>query len=94
LAQGDPAAVKEAKAILAGAGLGEEAIAAQTLRAQLPVIETLDNLIARAEARRTALLRELDRRRDVIERRQREIQDIETAEMKQLPSPGETNGQE
>jgi hypothetical protein len=92
LARRDPAAVKEAKATLAGVGLDEEAIAAQTLRALLPVIETIENLIARAEARRHALLRELDRRRDVIERRQREMQEIESAHMKQLPSPGETDG--
>jgi hypothetical protein len=64
--------VKEVNEILKQAGLGEEAIAAQTLAAELDTFEKIDRMIMQTEARRHVVLREIDRRRDVLARRLRE----------------------
>ncbi len=63
-----PETVKEVNEILRQAGLGEEAIAAQTLAAKLDTFEKIDRMIMQTEARRHVVLREIDRRRDVLAR--------------------------
>jgi hypothetical protein len=68
----NPETVKEVNEILRQAGLGEEAIAAQTLAAKLDTFEKIDRMIMQTEARRHLVLREIDRRRDVLARRLRE----------------------
>jgi hypothetical protein len=68
----NPETVKEVNEILRQAGLGEEAIAAQTLAAELDTFEKIDRMIMQTEARRHVVLREIDRRRDVLARRLRE----------------------
>jgi hypothetical protein len=68
----NPETVKEVNEILRQAGLGEEAIAAQTLAAELDTFEKIDRMIMQTEARRHLVLREIDRRRDVLARRLRE----------------------
>ena len=71
-AQRNRETVKEVNEILRQAGLGEEAIAAQTLAAELDTFEKIDRMIMQTEARRHLVLREIDRRRDVLARRLRE----------------------
>jgi hypothetical protein len=88
-AKREPKAVEEVDRVLAKAGIDQQAIAAHMLREELPTVEKIENLIARAEARRHAILREFDRRRDVIESRLRNIAEgVEDAEFKELPSRG------
>jgi hypothetical protein len=64
--------IKQVNALLAQAGLDQEAIAAQTLAVKLDTFERIDRLIMQSEARRTMFLREIDRHRDVVARRLRE----------------------
>jgi hypothetical protein len=59
----DPAAVAEAQARLAAAGLGVEAVMAQTLRLHLAEIEGVDRMLRSAEARRNTALHEIERHR-------------------------------
>jgi hypothetical protein len=61
-------AVKEVKLLLAEAGLDERAIIAQTLAVKIREVEAIDFLITRAEARRIAVTREIERHREVIGR--------------------------
>jgi phosphopantothenate synthetase len=87
-AKRDPATIKQVNSMLEKAGFDEETIVAQTIRAELPILETMDNMIARAEARGHVILREFNRRRETIERRLRSISErIEDAEFEELPSP-------
>jgi hypothetical protein len=87
-AQRDLEAVARVNALLAQAGLGPEAIAAQTLVAHLDAFERIDHMIMQTEARRNMVLREIDRHRDVLARRLREISaTIEDAEFTQLAPP-------
>ena len=71
-ARRNPETVKKVNEILSQAGLGEEAITAQTLAAELDTFEKIDRMIMQTEARRHVVLREIDRRRDVLARRLRE----------------------
>lgn len=87
-AKRDPAAVKEVSRLLAKAGIDPDAIGAQTLRVELPTIESIDTLIARAEARRHVTLREMDRRRELADRRSNGASEaISNAPIKQLEGP-------
>jgi hypothetical protein len=87
-ARRDLEAVARINALLAQAGLGQDAIAAQTLRVHLDEIERIDHMIMQTEARRNMVLREIDRHRDVLARRLREISaTIEDAEFKQIAAP-------
>jgi hypothetical protein len=70
---GEPEAVKEVKQILGRAGLDKESIAAQTLAVNCDVFEKIDRMIMQTEARRHVVLREIDRRRDALARRLREV---------------------
>ena len=67
LAQGwfarDPAAVAEVEARLADAGLGIDAVMAQTLRLHLAEYEGMDRMLRSAEARRDAALLAIERHR-------------------------------
>jgi hypothetical protein len=88
-AKREPKAVQEVDRVLAKAGIDQQAIAAHTLLAELPTLEKIENMIARAEARRHAILREFDRRREVIEKRLGGIAEaVQDAEFKELPSRG------
>lgn len=72
-AQGDGTTRKFVTATLKNAGLDEEAIYAQTFAAKLDTFEKIDRMIMQTEARRNMVLREVDRHRDVIARRLREV---------------------
>jgi hypothetical protein len=84
-ARGERDAIKEVERLLKQAGLGQDAIAAETLVANLGVFEKIDGMVMRAEARRNVVLRELGRRRDVAARRLRELaNEIEEAELREI----------
>lgn len=81
----EPAAVREVKALLERAGLNEAAITGQTLATKIETIERVDRLIAQSEARRNAVLREVERRREMVARRLREAANvIEDAEFREI----------
>ncbi len=87
-ARRDQGAVKEVNALLKRAGLDQEAIVAHTLEVKLDVIEKIDRMIMQAEARRNAILREVDRHRDVVARRLRDASAvIEDAEFTEIAPP-------
>jgi hypothetical protein len=65
--------VEEVNKILASAGLSTDSILAQTFSTKLDEIERMEHLIARAEARRNAALRELDRHRQTLGRTVRRV---------------------
>src|ERR1700760_1543441 len=58
-ARRNPETVKKVNEILSQAGLGEEAITAQTLAAELDTFEKIDRMIMQTEARRHVVLREV-----------------------------------
>ena len=87
-ARREPETVKAVEKLLKQAGLGPEAIAGETLAANIDTFDHIDAMIMRAEARRNTVLREIERRRDVLARRLREAaQVIEGAEFSRLPAP-------
>ena len=59
----DQGAIKRVDKLLASAGLTMDAVMAQTLSISLDDIERIDRMIATAEVRRNAILREVDRHR-------------------------------
>jgi hypothetical protein len=77
----DGKSVRKVNALLEQAGLDQESVAAQTLAVKLDTFERIDRMITQTEARRVMILREIDRHRDVLARRLREISaTIEDAE--------------
>jgi hypothetical protein len=83
-AKADPKTRKEVDKILSDLGLDSEAVMAQTLAIRLDDIERIDHLTMQAETRRNAALREIDRRRGVIDRLQTILDDAEEAEFEQI----------
>jgi hypothetical protein len=80
--------VERVDEVLRQAGIDKEAIDAHTLRAELSMLQQIENLIAHGEARRHIILRELDRRRDMSETRSRSAPTrIEDAKFKELGPP-------
>jgi hypothetical protein len=59
----DQNAIKRADKLLASAGLTMDSVMAQTLSVNLDDVERIDRMIATAEVRRNAILRELERHR-------------------------------
>jgi hypothetical protein len=73
-----PSAIKRVEKMLASADLSIDAIMAQTLSIKLDDIERIDRMIAVAEARHNAILREIDRHREVLSQNlRRAVQDVE-----------------
>jgi hypothetical protein len=69
------------------AGLGIDAVMAQTLALNLAEVERIDRLISVAEARRNATLREIARHRDTLAQKLlRAVQQLETNELPALES--------
>src|SRR5262245_38647915 len=76
-------AVKQVDELLASAGFTMDAVMAQALSLKLDAIERIDRMIATAEGRRNAILRELDRHRTTWgQNLRRTVQEIEEAEIK------------
>jgi len=67
----EPATVEFIDKLLAAAGRNFHSLTAQALAQELDCIERIDRLITNAENRRDASLREIDRRRAVLEQKLR-----------------------
>lgn len=81
----DKAAVKEVDRRLKQAGLDREAITAHTFALNLGTLERIEGMRVQAEARRTVILREIDRHRSVVAQRLREIaSEVEDAEYREI----------
>jgi hypothetical protein len=79
----EPSAVKQVDKVLASAGLALDAVMAETLSFKIDDIERIDRMIAAAEGRRNAILREVDRHRATWGQDLRQAaQQIEEAEFK------------
>ena len=65
-ARREPEALKEVENRLASAGIGIDVVMAQTLAMKLDAIERFDRLLASAETRRNAALREIERHRATL----------------------------
>ncbi len=72
---GDPDAGNTVAKMLAQVGADESTVRAEAFAARLNTLERVDQLIWRSEMRRNNVLREVDRRRDVLARRLREVLD-------------------
>jgi hypothetical protein len=84
-----PQAVQRVDKLLAQAGYDRETIWAQTLAAQIDDFERIDHMIARAEGRRNAALREVERHRAGLARRLQEaVTEIEDAKFEDITPPG------
>ena len=80
-ARGEADAVTLIHEFLAGAGVSIDTFMARSLHKKLDDIERIDRLIAFAETRRNASLREIERRRAVLgETLRRSVQEIEDGE--------------
>jgi hypothetical protein len=93
-----PSAIKRVKKILASADLSVDAIMAQTLSIKLDDIERIDRMIAIAEARRNAILREINRHREVLSQNlRRAVQDVEDGPLQVIENmsvKGEMRGEQ
>jgi len=74
----EPGAIRQVDELLASAGFTMDAVMAQTLSLSLDDIERIDRMIATAEGRRNAILREVDRHRTTWGA----VQQIEASEIK------------
>jgi hypothetical protein len=78
----EPQAVEAAEAALRAAGLGMDAVMARTLSKMIDDIDRIDRMTMAVEARRSAVLQEIDRHRAAFARRvQGAIGQIEAAEV-------------
>jgi hypothetical protein len=80
----DVKAREEINKMLTSAGLTMESAAAQTLALKIDVIERIDRMITNAEARRNAVLREIDRHRANVAQALRRATDIEDVQFEEL----------
>lgn len=86
-ARGEGSSVRQVDGLLKLAGWDRDAITAQTLAVKLDTFERFERMILNAKARRNEILREIDRRRDVLARRLRDLTtEIEDAEFQEIVS--------
>ena len=86
----EPEALKQVNDLLEKANLTMDAVMAQTLSVKLDDIQLIDRMIALAEARRTAALREVDRHREALARQlQLAARAIEDGEFAEVSETGE-----
>jgi hypothetical protein len=84
----DEAAMTQVNARLAAAGLTIDVVMARTFEAKLDEMERIEGMLVRAEARRAAALRELERHRTTFAQTLRgAAQDVEDAEFKVIAEP-------
>jgi hypothetical protein len=89
----EPKAIKHVEDILKEAGLTMEAVKAETLVVYLDDFERIERLIASAEARRDACLREIDRHRSSLAEALRQTaEEMIDGEFEEIPPP-EAEGQ-
>lgn len=72
-ASGDSEAIEVANELFKLGGHDQSSIDAQALAINLKIFTAIDAMIANADARRLVILRELDRHRDVVARRLKEV---------------------
>jgi hypothetical protein len=73
--EGDEKVQDEIEAILRQAGLSFDSVLSEALSSRLDAIERIDRMVASAEARRNAVLREISRHRDALAVRLTEVSD-------------------
>jgi hypothetical protein len=77
----DPAAIRRVEKLMAAANISTDTVSGRALEAKLNTVERIERLIAVKEARRNAVLREIDRHRDfvagMLQNGVREIEDAE-----------------
>ena len=73
----EPAPTKKVKKLFASAGYDQDTITAEAVADNLNQVERLDQMAAQAEARRNSVVREMERRRDMMARVQEVIADAE-----------------
>ena len=79
----DPSAIQRVDELLASVGATIESVQVRALELALGPIERIDHLTMRAEARRNAVLREIDRHRAAFAQVLRDkVRDVEDAEFK------------
>jgi hypothetical protein len=83
-ARRDPNAINKVDAMLASADLTMDAVMAETLACELDKIERMDRMIMSAEARRNAVLREVDRHRASVAQALRRAVDVEDAQFEDV----------
>jgi len=89
----EPDAVAKVDAALATAGLTIDAVMALTLAMNIRQIESIDRMVAGAEARRNVALREIDRHRSALAAALRQAADaVVDAEFREIP-PRLTEGE-
>jgi hypothetical protein len=82
----EAAAIQEVERALYGAGLSMDSVTARSLVADLDSFERIERLIASAEARRNAALRELERHRSAFaERLRRATEEVVDGEFENVP---------
>jgi hypothetical protein len=87
-AVGEPEAVGQVERLLSKAGVTKESIALEAFIFRLPEIERVDHMIAMAEARRAAALREIDRHRKALaDELEIGIERFERAQVDYVPDP-------
>ena len=85
-----PAAIKRVEELLASAGMTMDNVVAQAATHELDKLERFNRLIASAEWRRNATLREIERRRaSFAEKLRREVGKIEEAEFQTIEAGAE-----
>jgi len=79
----EPEAIKRVDQILESAGLTMDAVMAQSLSIKLDDIERIDRMTALAEARRNAILREIDGHREILSQNlRRAVQNVEDGQLR------------
>jgi hypothetical protein len=81
-----PDVVEEVKKTLTSAGLSTDSILAQTFSVKLDDIERIEHMIAHAEARRNATLREIDRHRETLGQKLRAAPQLEDGQLRVIES--------
>jgi len=86
-----PSAINKVNRLLAAAGLTMDAVMAQTLSLNIDVIERIDRMIMSEEARRNAVLHEVERHRaslgQALRRVSEVVEDVQFEEVGAKPSP-------
>lgn len=83
-ARRDAKAIEKVDKLLASAGLTIDAVIAQTLALKLDQVERIDRMIMNAEARRNAVLREVDRHRASVAQALRRAANVEDGQFTEI----------
>ena len=84
--EGLPEAIERVEFLLKSSQPASDVIAAHTLAVNLRLFEPIDGLSMRADARRNAALRELDRSREALAQKlRRALDDVDDAEFQDVP---------